>query len=77
MDMELNDLQSVASFISEVGEGKYDMAKKRWLFRNYASASAKLIIWLFNHTLGLEQRLAELEGALAPTPESVEEDDKH
>lgn len=79
--MELNDLQTVAAFVSEVGEDKYAMAKKKWLSRNYVRASAKLLIWMFNHVLTLEQRVSSLETALAPVqetaPENIEEDDKH
>lgn len=84
MDMEFNDLQSVATFVSEVSDGKYHMAREDWLTRNYQDASAKLLVWLFNHTISLEQRIAELEKANAEAvvlpdsaPEDIEEDDKH
>lgn len=73
MDMEFNDLQTVAAFVSDVGEDKYAMAKTKWLCRNYIRASAKLLIWMFNHILALEQRVAALE----PASESVEGDDSN
>ena len=69
--MEFNDLQTVAAFVSDVGEDKYTMAKTKWLCRNYIRASAKLLIWMFNHILTLEQRISALE----PVPETTEEGD--
>lgn len=69
--MEFNDLQTVAAFVSDVGEDKYAMAKTKWLCRNYTRASAKLLIWMFNHILALEQRISALE----PAPETAEEGD--
>lgn len=74
--MEFNDLQTVAAFVSEVGEDKYAMAKKKWLSRNYVRASAKLLIWLFNHILTLEQRIATLESTLS-TPEIKDGGDEY
>lgn len=76
MDMEFNDLQTVTAFISEVGEDKYAMAKKKWLSRNYVRASAKLLIWMFNHVLALEQRIATLESAFS-APEMKDGGDKY
>lgn len=69
MDIDFNDIQSLASFVSEVGEGKYEMAKKKWFRRNFILGSAKLSIWLFNYALSLEQRVATLEAAL-PQPDA-------
>ena len=55
MDMEFNDLQSVITFVSDVSEGNYHMAREDWLEKNYRDASGKLLVWLFNHVIGLEQ----------------------
>lgn len=75
MDMEFNDLQSVITFVSDVSEGNYHMAREDWLEKNYRDASGKLLVWLFNHVIGLEQRINSLEKALEGSSE--EEDDKH
>lgn len=75
MDMEFNDLQSVVTFVSDVSEGNYHMAREDWLEKNYRDASGKLLVWLFNHVIGLEQRINSLEKALEGSSE--EEDDKH
>lgn len=76
MDMEFNDLQSVVTFVSDVSEGNYHMAREDWLEKNYRDASGKLLVWLFNHVISLEQRVNTLEKALEGGSE-VEEDDKH
>lgn len=75
MDMEFNDLQSVVTFVSDVSEGNYHMAREDWLEKNYRDASGKLLVWLFNHVISLEQRINSLEKALEGSSE--EEDDKH
>lgn len=75
MDMEFNDLQSVVTFVSDVSEGNYHMAREDWLGKNYRDASGKLLVWLFNHVIGLEQRINRLEKALEGSGE--EEGDKH
>ncbi len=81
MDMEFTDLQTIATFVSEVGEGKYYMAREDWLSRNYRNASAKLIVWLFNQVVSQLQTINELKETLEPqnqpAPEAIEEDDKH
>lgn len=76
MDVEFNDLQSVVTFVSDVSEGNYHMAREKWLRKNYRDASGKLLVWLFNHVISLEQRINVLEKALEGGSE-VEEDDKH
>lgn len=76
MDTEFNDLQSVVTFVSDVSEGNYHMAREDWLEKNYRDASGKLLVWLFNHVISLEQRINVLEKALEGGSE-VEEDDKH
>ncbi len=76
MDMEFNDLQSVVAFVSDVSEGSYHMAREDWLEKNYRDASGKLLVWLFNHMISLEQRVNNLEKALEERGD-VMEDDKH